>query len=107
MRILLAWLALCACAAEAPKEQPEAIRPGSTMDAELHYDRGVALTANGRHSEAIDAYLQAAKLAPGYTKVHYNLGNALQVMAELPDGSPIVLRLPAAQAVPLPGTRIG
>ena len=35
------------------------------------------------------------------------LGNALQVMAELPDGSPIVLRLPAAQAVPLPGTRIG
>ena len=55
MRILLAWRALCACAAEAPKEQPEAIRPGATMDAELHYDRGVALDANGRHSEAIDA----------------------------------------------------
>ena len=76
MRILLACLAFCACAAEGPEEKTAEIRPGSTMDAELHFDRGAALAARGRYTEAIDAYLKAADLAPGYTKVQYNLGNA-------------------------------
>ncbi|MBT6902968.1 MAG: tetratricopeptide repeat protein, partial [Gemmatimonadetes bacterium] len=76
MRFLLACLALCACASEEPEEKVVVVRPGSTIDAELHFDRGTALAARGRHTEAIDAYLQAAELAPAYTKVHYNLGNA-------------------------------
>ena len=50
--------------------------PGSTLDAELHFDRGVALAAQGRDTEAIDAYLKAAILAPNYKKVYYNLANA-------------------------------
>ena len=76
MRFLLWCVAFGACAGEAPQEGPAPVRPGATLDAEAHYDRGVARAAQGRHTEAIDAYLQAAELAPNYVKIHYNLGNA-------------------------------
>ena len=73
MRVLLVCLALCACAEKSP---PEKVRPGATIDAEMHFARGTALASQGRHTEAIDAYQQAAALAPGSAKIHYNLGNA-------------------------------
>ena len=76
MRVLLWCLAFGACAGEVPQEEPVPVRPGATLDAEAHYDRGAALATQGRHTEAIDAYLQAAELAPNYVKIHYNLGNA-------------------------------
>ena len=69
MRVPLICLALCACAEESSQEK---VRPGAAMDAES----GTALASQGRHTEAIDAYQQAAALAPRSVKVHYNLGNA-------------------------------
>ena len=47
-----------------------------TGQAKLHFDRGVAMAAQGRDTEAVSAYLQAAELAPGYLAIYYNLGNA-------------------------------
>jgi tetratricopeptide (TPR) repeat protein len=86
MKLWLPLLFLAACAGDEKTTQAEyqpgtqtnaaASVPGSTLDAELHFDRGVALAAQGRDTEAIDAYLQAANLAPNYKKVHYNLANA-------------------------------
>ena len=73
MRVLLICLALYACAEESPQEK---VRPGAAMDAEVLFTRGTALASEGRHTEAIDAYQQAAALAPKSAKIHYNLGNA-------------------------------
>ena len=47
-----------------------------TGQAKLHFDRGVAMAAQGRDTEAISAYRQAAEIAPGYPAIYYNLGNA-------------------------------
>ena len=81
MRVLLICLALCACAEEAK----EKVRPGAAMDAEMLFARGTALASQGRHTEAIDAYQQAAALAPGSVKVHYNLGNAYVRQLDYPE----------------------
>ena len=48
MRFLLWCVAFGACAGEAPQEGPAPVRPGATLDAEAHYDRGVARAAQGR-----------------------------------------------------------
>ena len=75
--LLALWLAACGREAEEPPPQAETeIVPGNFLNAELHFDRGVALAAQGRHTEAIEAYLQAVELAPDDLRVHYNLGNA-------------------------------
>lgn len=50
--------------------------PGSVVDAELHFQRGVLLSSQGRDLEAADAYLRALDKAPSYTKAHYNLANS-------------------------------
>ena len=47
-----------------------------TGQAKRHFDRGVALAAQRRDTEAIAAYRQAAELAPGYPAIFYNLGNS-------------------------------
>ena len=73
MKVLLICLALYACAEESPQEK---VRPGAAMDADMLFTRGTALASEGRHTEAIDAYQQAAALAPKSAKIHYNLGNA-------------------------------
>ena len=81
MRVLLICLALCACAEESSQEK---VRPGAAMDAEMLFARGTALASEGRHTEAIDAYQQAAALAPKSAKIHYNLGNAYARQLDYP-----------------------
>ena len=79
--LLLICLALYACAEESPQEK---VRPGAAMDAEVLFTRGTALASEGRHTEAIDAYQQAAALAPNSAKIHYNLGNAYARQLDYP-----------------------
>ena len=61
------------------------IVPGSIVDAELHFQRGVALSSKGRDLEATDAYLRALKKAPSYTKAHYNLANSYARQLNYPE----------------------
>ncbi|MDI6827997.1 MAG: tetratricopeptide repeat protein [Armatimonadota bacterium] len=42
----------------------------------MHNNLGVALAAEGRHSEAISHYRAAVRAKPGYADAHNNLGNA-------------------------------
>ena len=66
MKKIVLCMLLAACANEETAtptaEQKQAVVPGSTIAAELHFDRGVALAAQGRYTEAIEAYLIRGKV---------------------------------------------
>lgn len=62
-------------------EQIEGLRFRLTIDpsdAATHNRLGVALSAVGRHEEAIAHYREAVRLSPELAAAHYNLGAALQ-----------------------------
>jgi len=44
------------------------------MDADAHYNLGLALNSLGRHAEAVHAYREAVRLRPDYADAWGNLG---------------------------------
>lgn len=46
---------------------------------ELYYNLGYALQAIGRQDEALEHYLHATRLKPGFSEAHNNLGNIYQI----------------------------
>ena len=74
-----AALAFNACAESsqsALEGAPTELVPMSVSQARTHFRRGVELAAQGRQTEAIQAYLEAVRLDPAYLETHYNLGNS-------------------------------
>jgi len=51
--------------------------------AELHYNRGLALSNLKRPGDALTSYERAIELKPDYAEAHNNLGNALRELGRL------------------------
>lgn len=68
-----------AAAAKTEKENPVIIIP-ATQDALACNDKGIALSAQGKHEEAVKAYDEAIRLDPSNAFAWYNKGSALKAL---------------------------
>ena len=70
-------------AAGAAQEADQAVARGGSI-AEAHYQRGLALSAQGNPAEAAAAFQKATELDPNWALAHYNAGIAFS-KAKRPD----------------------
>jgi Flp pilus assembly protein TadD len=52
--------------------------------AESYFNLGIALKDQSRHHDSIVAYVAALKLRPAFPAAHFNVGRALQMLADDP-----------------------
>ena len=52
------------------------------MDADAHYNMGLALNSLGRHAEAVQAYREAVRVRPDYADAWGNLGLTANVIGQ-------------------------
>jgi serine/threonine-protein kinase len=64
--------------------------PAATL-AGLRLDLGVVLGRQGRYKEEVAAYREALRIDPGFSRAHYNLGNALRDLHQ-PEAAEVAYR---------------